>query len=442
MTKKNHISKYIYIYIFLLIILWIIQLNLVSPDEAFTLRLIQHPINEIIKLDAMDVHPPLYYILLKIFFNITFINHFSPFLQIIMARIFSLGIFFITLILLSYLLSKLLNKKISIKILLGSILLPLTLYYITNIRMYSLAALFITCELLFIYKFNSNSKNIYVFVLTFFSICAAWTHYFSAVIAGILLLYNFIDAIIYKQKKYIIAYLSSGIVFFISFLPWIFISLTQVKNISNNYWITNNIYNYIGMFCYQRLSELVGFNFSNIFSILMIILFFCIIFSTLKSINNCQYKKYYRMILITFLSTIFIGFLLSIIIRPIFVPRYAYPIFIIFIIFNLPILITYFKNENRKIIKITFSILIGIGTFSNLIFGAYNIPKDYQIINYANKLKEDKTIYLNNNTPKLLLSYYFSDKTVITSNDDLKYTVQSDKLFHEIYPNIKFIKNK
>ena len=34
-------------------------------DEAFSLRMIQHPYRRIIQLTAQDVHPPLYYIILK-----------------------------------------------------------------------------------------------------------------------------------------------------------------------------------------------------------------------------------------------------------------------------------------------------------------------------------------------------------------------------------------
>lgn len=110
---KQHKKAIIYFLGLLLFVPWIFTLNLGNFDDTFTLRMLQHSIPQIIRLDALDVHPPIYYIILKLFFNITFINHASPFIQIIAGRLFSTITFIATLVVMRKVLINLLNRHIS-----------------------------------------------------------------------------------------------------------------------------------------------------------------------------------------------------------------------------------------------------------------------------------------------------------------------------------------
>lgn len=78
----------------LLLIFWTARIDLINKDNIFTLRMVQHSFPEIIKLDSMDVHPPLYYIILKFIFNVTFISHASPYVQIIAGRLLNVLFFY------------------------------------------------------------------------------------------------------------------------------------------------------------------------------------------------------------------------------------------------------------------------------------------------------------------------------------------------------------
>lgn len=77
---KKRYNTILYVIVGLLLILWAFRIDLINTDNTFTLRLVQHPVSELIKLDALDVHPPLYYLILKLFFTVTFISHASPFI--------------------------------------------------------------------------------------------------------------------------------------------------------------------------------------------------------------------------------------------------------------------------------------------------------------------------------------------------------------------------
>ncbi len=65
-TKLKKTMFYAIPMLFLLIGFWTCFSPTIWVDEAFSLELIKHPFVELIKLDAMDVHPPLYYLIYKI----------------------------------------------------------------------------------------------------------------------------------------------------------------------------------------------------------------------------------------------------------------------------------------------------------------------------------------------------------------------------------------
>ena len=323
-NKKKKTVILLYIITIILLILWAIRLDLINMDNIFTLRMIQHPFSEIIKLDSMDVHPPLYYIILKIFFNITFISHASPFVQVVAGRLLNVLFFMVTLIVMRSILNKTIHQQYSFLFLLLVSLFPTVIWQSTGIRMYSLSALFIACELNSIINYNRNKRLKDIILATVFASLGAWTHYFTAIIAGLLLFYNFVGE---KHKR--IPYLISGIAFFISFVPWLQISMNQVRSVEHSYWIKNQIAEYFNVFMYQKLGELLNDKASMCFTILFLICLMYITFKTLKSFN-AEFKKYYVMIAMVRLGTIVLGFVLSVIIRPIFQERYVYGVSLIF----------------------------------------------------------------------------------------------------------------
>lgn len=145
--KKRKIDIFLYIIVAMLFILWAFRIALINTDNTFTLRLVQHPVSELIRLDSMDVHPPLYYLILKLFFSVTFISHASPFVQIIAGRLFNVLLFGITLVVMRNVLNKLTKQKFSFAFLTLVSLFPMVIWHTTGIRMYILSALLIACEL-------------------------------------------------------------------------------------------------------------------------------------------------------------------------------------------------------------------------------------------------------------------------------------------------------
>lgn len=383
--KKRKIDIFLYIIVAMLFILWAFRIALINTDNTFTLRLVQHPVSELIRLDSMDVHPPLYYLILKLFFSVTFISHASPFVQIIAGRLFNVLLFGITLVVMRNVLNKLTKQKFSFAFLTLVSLFPMVIWHTTGIRMYILSALLIACELNSIINFNRNQRAKDIILATIFAALGAWTHYFTAIIAGLLLFYNFI-----AEKNHRISYLVSGIVFFVSFIPWLKISMNQISSVKNSYWIKNNIAEYFGAFVYQRLGHFLGNKLSLCFAVLFLI---CLIYITVKTLNSfsSEFKKYYIMVATVLFGTILLGFILSILIRPIFQGRYVFGISLIYFIMTLPLIAEFVTNlandKMSKIIKWGLFLLIGVGTTLNLLLGVYYNLKTVMFIEVHNRWK-------------------------------------------------------
>lgn len=331
---------------------------------------------------------------------------------------------------------KVLNRNISFAFMLTVCFLPTVLWYSTDIRMYSLSALFIACELNSIINFNQKHQVKDIILATLFAALGAWTHYFTAIIAGLMLLYNFIT-----NKKGKVSYLISGIFFFILFTPWLKVSMNQVASVDHSYWIKNRLVEYLNVFCYSRLSGIIGNKLACCFSILFIGCLLFTAFKTLKTFSQ-EFRKYYIMVSVILFGTIILGFILSILIRPIFQARYVYGISMIYFIMNLPLIQKLITTHSALVIKWGLLGMISIGVIFNLALGAFNSIKNIEIVQNVTQLEKSPVTKINCDHElrpvTLMNSYLVQDKTFVTKHyDELSDTCQSKVLFKNIYPNVK-----
>ena len=66
--NKDKLGKCLIIFSFFMLIMMIyiaIRYPFLSVDEWFTKGLIKYPVDQLIQLTIIDVHPPLYYLILK-----------------------------------------------------------------------------------------------------------------------------------------------------------------------------------------------------------------------------------------------------------------------------------------------------------------------------------------------------------------------------------------
>lgn len=164
-----------------------------SYDEIFSIALVQYSYSDIWQITATDVHPPLYYLILKAFVSI-----FGE--KLVVYRLFSaLGVV-ASLILGVFFVRKYWGDRVSLLFIIILIILPTTQYLATEVRMYSWAMFFVLMAIVSAYRVLLGPSIMSYGGLLVASICSAYTHYFA--LLGILcILFILLCYFIYLGKK-------------------------------------------------------------------------------------------------------------------------------------------------------------------------------------------------------------------------------------------------
>lgn len=424
---KNILLSILFIVSVIYIILYITP-TATGFDENYTLALIHNSYHNIIYFDSIDVHPFLYYFLLKSFINITTFWTHLLFIKIISARIFSIILLVITFFILRKILSYFhIINNICIEWILF-IILPgilnqelLSNTQLINIRMYALASLFISIEFLYLLKFSIMNTNKYLVIATICAILASYTHYYALIFGGLLLLIYLIRNLFKNNKVNSIKLLICGFTLLISFIPWIPIFIKQISN-NNTYWMTNPV----------QIKEIIKF-------LLFIILFFYPLYKYDKDNKNnlfhTQILNIYLVLTFTFtLILIFIFFKGNI-----FQSRYMFPISIIYEFISINIILKILmKKSNKKRSKIIcISILLLLMLMNLKTFIIWDIPVEYNSIRVTYNCNRNNTklpnIYINKNesTDSILLSNMFlNHKVIIVPKNSKKYFKTSTNIYY------------
>ncbi len=210
-------------------------------DEAFTGILVRQPWKEMIQMIKSDIHPPLYYILLKAWSTIFGYGAFALRAFSISANIAHLGIFYI------FLKKYCIDKKFALIAAMLFAINPFLIAYSAEARMYSLFALLYFCAFYFFIKAMHEKKNMYwIFFSILYALCL-YTHYMA--IVGILPFFIYI--IIEKNRlKNATKCIASFFGIFFLYYPWLTTFFTHFNKDENGlYWIPEaNIQSFVKTF--------------------------------------------------------------------------------------------------------------------------------------------------------------------------------------------------
>lgn len=279
-------------------------------DESFTISMIQHNYADMVSLTSLDVHPPLYYVLLKLFVqSVTLIN---PRIDlIIISRFFSIIPMFILGMITITWVRKSFGNFSSSSTLLALCAGPLMLKYATDIRMYSWGILFVSLAFMSFYFCCIKMNWVNLACLSLSSLLAAYTHYYAAVAVS-LFWFILLTQAIRSKKKSNLKYLVLGICLCIlCYLPWIIILFKQISTIKGDYWIEPITIDIIEAYFEDTLS----------YSFWLVLLIPGFLRNNKKSVNNSAAIVGVGLLF----YVVAFGIALSILIRPFFVIRYAVP---------------------------------------------------------------------------------------------------------------------
>jgi hypothetical protein len=403
---SNCVGVGLFILSVILLLIMLFGLNTTLWDDTlFSTYMASIPFKDIIPTTLMDVHPPLYYLLLKI--SLDFFHLFS---QNITFSILWLKLFSTIPILLLFCFGFVRIKKdfgcLCFGIFTFSIVtMPKIIFYATDIRMYTWTMLFLTLSFYYSYLIIKKSNNKNWIIFTFCSLLASYTHYFATI--TIFFIYLYLLLLILKNKTSLKNWILSTVTMTLSYIPWIFLVYrsTLFSTSNDQLWVRPT---------FQTIIQLTSFIFSPIkldytgiqlmgeyykLTVLGVLLFVSVVvlllfymFKMRKTEEN--FNTYFiggGIFLLVFIVSF--GLLFSFLIKPIFNFRYVIPVIGCFWL-SFSILLA--KIYSKKIIFVPILILIllvGItNTFAFIESENYRATASLEFNNYTNQINENDTI--------------------------------------------------
>ncbi len=275
-------------------------------DELFTLHLIQSPLPDITRLTAADVHPPLYYWILRVFCLLfgfkSYVYHFVSCLPYLIACIL--------------LLIQMWRKKYSIltiTLLFGFIsLIQSAIQYHMELRMYSWVTFFAGLAFIrLLWCIKNNQRRDYI-LFALFCVLSAYSHYFGLLCAALFYLVLIILCVFDKEKRANV--LIASLLAILAYLPWISLFLNNLKRVSGDYWI-KTVPSFTECFTYLFYGS------TGLYLFFVMLAVTGIALATVKELRSWILAGY-----LSIFGTITLSIGMSTFIRPMLLDRYLLPI--------------------------------------------------------------------------------------------------------------------
>jgi uncharacterized membrane protein len=198
-------------------------------DETFSKALVEHSFRDMIGLLKNDFHPPLYFFGLKIFVTIFGSSTFT-------LRAFSvLGV--LSIIVLGYVVGqRVFGKSGALYFCLLLLSLPMLASYSHDARMYTWGAFSVTGVFLYAALYISSNKRKDLIFLMFFSLAAAYIHYYGLIAA--FWANVFVATLLFARKNSSWRiHLGYSFVAALLYLPWLFVLFHHTIKAQGGFWV-------------------------------------------------------------------------------------------------------------------------------------------------------------------------------------------------------------
>ena len=388
-------------------------------DEAFTVDLLRNckTVSEVWEFTAGDVHPPLYYMILLPFSNLFGI-------RLWMLKFLSIIPMVLTLLLGPTYIKKRFGNKVAWLYVVILTALPITMEYAVQVRMYSWAMWFLTlCALMAFHAYETGKIKYYVIVALSGTACA-YTHYFTFISAIWVYGFFFLAVVFTKEKrKDLLKWLGMAAGSVILFLPWLPSMIRQVTGVSGSYWISEItkkvLREYLDWFFETDLPYAPVM--IQTVCLIAFVLFVAAIIQNRKAGDEEKIQKRRELIAVlldpmVLIGTVFMGVLLSELIRPIFIIRYAIPcmgLLALFLAYTLSKL-----DKKLYALVIAFWVTMGIVEYTDTHYTEYDSTLAPEMIAFFDEhLGENDYVMYNYKMFDFIYMYYFDAEDMVYVED-------------------------
>lgn len=432
--NKDIIGKFFFAASFIILIYMLItplDHLILHVDEYFTLTLINFNVGEMISLTAADVHPPLYYLILKFAMTIFGFFGISPH-SIYAVRIVSI-IPYAIIMLISYFKIRKEYGWLTTGLFMFSLgVMSQFFFYFLIARMYSWAILFMLIAFIYTKEIYTKGDLKYWVIVTIASVLAAYTHYFAAISAACLFLI-LIWYVIFKNRSQIRNLCISIVAGVLLYAYWILTLFAQLNAIHQGFWVPRiTIQSLIEDFGYYAYCNNI------FFACIAILILLAIIYMYKKQLTD-KYNVdnlYLLTGLGVYVGTIVFALVVSLTYKSILLARYLIPASAVL---WLSISILTNKIEDKKIMKYTFALIcllliVGIGYMISSNITMYNEGMAKE--NLFNEITQDENASLILARPNGEI--YFLDYSDRVDTYCIKYTYVFNKTSKQLHQTFNF----
>ena len=320
-------------------------------DEIYTKSMLEGSFSDFYTKFNNDLHPPLYYLGLRLFTEFFGLNPMT-------LRLFSvLGV--LSTILLGYFAGqRIFGRQGALYFCLMLVSIPMLAVYSHQARMYTWAAFSITGVFIYSYLYIKSGKSHDLLLLFIFTTIAMYIHYYSMVAALVANMFIFLHLLRTKNKK-LLHHLFSVLSSVLLFLPWLPMFIIQVKRIQHSYWVPEvSLTTIFHCFAIPFTEQFWTTGYSISFVILIYgLIFFAIFKSRTKSFS--EFRLVLWLSLFIFIGTLLVAMVISLFSQSILFSRYVVPI-VTMLVVPPTILLVQIKLKWLKMILITLILFLGI----------------------------------------------------------------------------------
>ena len=198
-------------------------------DECYTVGLLRRPFTEMVRAAAADVHPLLYYLMLRGWAALCGES-------LVALRLFSA----LPVLLLALCGGRAVEREFGLRtgryFALVTLLLPAAMRYGSQLRMYSWAMLFVGMAALSAWRAHRSGSPRDFAALAVFALLAGYTHYFALLAVGVIELMLLLS--LRRRRRGRRAFFVAAAVQVIFYLPGLVLFFGQAMQVAKGYWIT------------------------------------------------------------------------------------------------------------------------------------------------------------------------------------------------------------
>ncbi|MDR3090050.1 MAG: glycosyltransferase family 39 protein [Desulfobulbaceae bacterium] len=343
-------------------------------DEVYSLTPTRHSWNDLIHIQSADVHPPLYFLILKLCAGVFGENVFTMKMVSVLPAV-------LTMIFATLFLNKEFSHKTAVLFLLCFIASESVVHYSIEIRMYSWALFFVTMTAVSAWYIITTGKTKWYAAFLLCAEGAAYTHIYAGLTVGIGYLLLLCYVLKWDRENMLKTFILAPLAV-LFYLPWLFIIINSFTRASNDFWIQP-----------LNLKTIAGyvvfiFNAGNPIMTLVFFLLFVAVFY-LFLIQTKTQKELFAFAGLSCISILALtGIIVSFLIRPLLADRYLFPACALVWLF---FAIVCGSIKNKRIIVFVCSVLLVLGftTFSSSIYREQK--ENTEFLQFYSYLKQEIT---------------------------------------------------